>query len=372
MIRTMKKFFLTLACAAVFCACDAQHQLTVKFASLKSDTVTVSLIDKSMRSFEKQDKVVAQNGQITYDVDGDKARIAMINYRTEKGPGRMQAYLVPGEQGVLEIGENGGVWSGSGFYAAMAELDAVVDPIQSEMNKIGADFQKRVAAGEDANTVRQEIMPKYSELQEKLNKANVEFFNAHTSSDIAAALLSDLEEKEEAMAKIAPAVRNGKFSEILDNVQAQINRAKAQKEAAKKVAPGQPAPDFTLNDINGKPLALSSLKGKHVVLDFWGSWCGWCIKGFPEMKKYYEKYAGKFEILGIDCNDTEDKWKKAVADNQLPWLHVYNPRNSDITTNYAVTGYPTKIIVGPDGKIVKTIVGESPEFYSVLDELFGK
>ena len=47
------------------------------------------------------------------------------------------------------------------------------------------------------------------------------------------------------------------------------------------VADRQAAPDFTLNDINGKPLSLSDLKGKWVILDFWGSWCPWCIKGFP-------------------------------------------------------------------------------------------
>ena len=76
-------------------------------------------------------------------------------------------------------------------------------------------------------------------------------------------------------------------------------------------ADGIEAPDFTLNDLNGKPLTLSSLRGKYVILDFWGSWCGWCIKGIPQMKEYYQKYAGKFEILGIDCNDTEEKWKGA-------------------------------------------------------------
>ena len=46
------------------------------------------------------------------------------------------------------------------------------------------------------------------------------------------------------------------------------------------------APDFTLNDINGQPPKLSSLRGKYVILDFWGSWCVWCIKGFPKMKEY--------------------------------------------------------------------------------------
>ena len=130
------------------------------------------------------------------------------------------------------------------------------------------------------------------------------------------------------------------------------------------------APDFTLNDLSGKPLTLSSLRGKYVILDFWGSWCVWCIKGIPQMKEYYQKYAGKFEILGIDCNDTEAKWKAAVEKYEMPWLHVYNPRDSKVLEQYEIQGFPTKIIVGPDGNIVKTIIGEDPAFYTFLDQLF--
>ena len=133
---------------------------------------------------------------------------------------------------------------------------------------------------------------------------------------------------------------------------------------------GNAAPDFTLNDLSGKPLTLSSLRGKYVILDFWGSWCVWCIKGIPQMKEYYQKYAGKFEILGIDCNDTEAKWKAAVEKYELPWLHVYNPRDSKVLEQYEIQGFPTKIIIGPDGNIVKTIIGEDPAFYTFLDQLF--
>jgi hypothetical protein len=54
----------------------------------------------------------------------------------------------------------------------------------------------------------------------------------------------------------------------------------------------------------------------------------------------------------------------------LPWLHVYNTRDSGVLEQYDIQGFPTKIIVGPDGKIVKTIIGEDPAFYTFLDELF--
>ena len=161
------------------------------------------------------------------------------------------------------------------------------------------------------------------------------------------------------------------YSEFVDNAK---KAKESEEKAAKLQAAGVEAPDFTLNDINGKPLTLSNLRGKVVVLDFWGSWCGWCIKGMPQMKEHYAKYKGKLEILGIDCNETQEKWKAAVAKHGLPWLHVYNPRGAknDVCQTYAINGFPTKIIIGADGKIVKTVVGEDPEFYTILDSLFEK
>jgi hypothetical protein len=90
------------------------------------------------------------------------------------------------------------------------------------------------------------------------------------------------------------------------------------------------------------------------------------------MKEYYNKYKGQFEILGIDCGDEEDAWKAAVAEHQLPWKHVYNPKESTLTEDYAIQGYPTKIVIDPEGKIAKVIVGEDPAFYEYLDATFGK
>ena len=87
------------------------------------------------------------------------------------------------------------------------------------------------------------------------------------------------------------------------------------------------------------------------------------------MKEYYEKYNDKMEILGIDCNDSPEAWHAAVEKYGLPWLHVYNPDSSSLTEDYGITGFPTKIIIGPEGDIVKVIAGEDPAFYSFLDEL---
>ena len=134
------------------------------------------------------------------------------------------------------------------------------------------------------------------------------------------------------------------------------------------------APDFELPDLQGNPLKLSSLRGKYVVLDFWGSWCIWCIRGIPHMKEAYSKYKDKMEILGVDCQDTEEKWKAAVEEHQLPWLQVRCPEDylQTLGQQYRIQGFPTKVIIDPEGRLVKVVVGEDPAFYTFLDQLFAK
>jgi thiol-disulfide isomerase/thioredoxin len=134
------------------------------------------------------------------------------------------------------------------------------------------------------------------------------------------------------------------------------------------------APDFELPNLQGSSLKLSSLRGKYVVIDFWGSWCIWCIRGIPSMKEAYAKHKDKMEILGVDCNDTEEDWRAAVAEHQMPWLQVRCPEDQmeALLTAYGVEGFPTKVVIDPEGKLVKVIVGEDPAFYTFLDELLGQ
>ena len=180
------------------------------------------------------------------------------------------------------------------------------------------------------------------------------------------------DELKELLDLIAEPVRNGVMAPMYQSIKQAYEKQEERRKAQEKIKEGAPAPEFTLKDINGKDFALSSLKGKYVILDFWGSWCGWCIKGIPDLKKAYEKYKGQLEIVGIDCNDTEEKWKAAVEKHTLSWIHVRNEGNPDVTLLYGIEGFPTKIILDKEGNIVKTVVGEDPEFYKHLDALMKK
>lgn len=125
---------------------------------------------------------------------------------------------------------------------------------------------------------------------------------------------------------------------------------------------GKDAPDFTLNDLTGNPVSLSDFRGKWVIIDFWGSWCGPCLKGMPELKEIYDAYAGRLEIIGVDCNDTEASWKEAVSRLQLPWVQLFQSEKDSVTSAYEVSNYPTKVVIDPDGKIRKIYPGASPTF----------
>lgn len=284
---------------------------------------------------------------------------------------------VPGE--TLEL--NGDMdtrydMAGSAFYKKYNEVGLMLEEAGKEIKAFNTSLQSRLKAGESRDVLMKEFNEKILAMGQRMVRTMMDFIKQQPNNEACVVIINQfeaLEQMEEAVGYLSPGVREGRmkpyYSYFITKLRA---RKEADERAAKKQVPGIVAPDFTLNDINGKPLTLSSLRGKYVLLDFWGAWCGWCIKGFPDMKAYYEKYKDKMEILGIDCNDTEAKWKAAVQEHQLPWLHVYNPRNSSLTSDYGVRGFPTKIILDPEGKIVKAVAGEDPAFYTFLDELFGK
>lgn len=139
------------------------------------------------------------------------------------------------------------------------------------------------------------------------------------------------------------------------------------------LVPGKPAPDFNVKSRDGYNLSLDSLKGKYIVLDFWGSWCAPCINGFPEMKTYQTKYKDKCTFLGIACKDDDESWKKALDKYKPGWLQVLNPAgDADLAIKYNVESFPAKIILDQSGAFVARFVGESAEFYRYLDTIFSR
>jgi len=120
---------------------------------------------------------------------------------------------------------------------------------------------------------------------------------------------------------------------------------------------------------NGKAFSNTSLSGKYYLIDFWGTWCVPCMAGMPHLLDLKKKYAGKLEILGIDKGDTEEKWRTAIAEKGLDWYHIMSGSGTyDYVAQLNVTGFPTTILVGPDGTILYRSLGISEDLNDKLDK----
>jgi len=133
---------------------------------------------------------------------------------------------------------------------------------------------------------------------------------------------------------------------------------------------GSIAPEFSQTTLDGKNFNLKQFRGKYLVLDFWGSWCGPCMYGVPKMREYYNKYKTQVEFVGIACNDTESDWKKAIVSNQMNWNQILNDKSSmDISVLYGISSYPTKIVINQKGEIINKFSGEGESFYHAVDSI---
>lgn len=132
------------------------------------------------------------------------------------------------------------------------------------------------------------------------------------------------------------------------------------------------APDFRIVTLAGEATTLSALRGRYVVLDFWGTWCPWCVKGMPRMAQVYAKYSDQMEIIGIACQDNEMDVRDFVRERDITWTQMINDDDDpDLSPRalYRVESFPTKIIIDPDGLVLATYQGESPEFYNRVEQL---
>jgi thiol-disulfide isomerase/thioredoxin len=163
------------------------------------------------------------------------------------------------------------------------------------------------------------------------------------------ALMRDVDKCEEAFNALAPEARESRAGQ-------QISYFIASSRGSRS---GVLAPDFTRTDADGGEVTLSAFRGKHVLIDFWGSWCDPCRQSNPLLVKLHAALQSKgvaIEFIGVACDEPDDReWLEAIKKDKLAWTQVNDDHPGTPTSigeMYAVQGFPTCVLISPEGKIL--------------------
>ena len=387
----MKKIALLFAAMTALFACNRPASITINFEGLNNPLVSFQyeLCDST-----RVDSVMAENGSLRKEIaikKKTKIGITPDQYQLNGSlvGANLNLYVKPNDSITLNVECK------DGYMIVDAEGSKLYKEYYSVINQcaphIAAQLKLLIQAQEamqkqDIKTFS-DLYTKSSEEDKKAFAIIKEYAQANPSSEVNVLLfdwLSSFDDKTKIYEIMDKSLFKGAYKELeewylemMKKFEELRAKAKAEQEARDKELEnkgiGEMAPDFTLKNTKATSVSLKSLRGKWVVLDFWATWCGPCKASMPHLKEYYEKYAGKFEVLGIAGSSKEEDWKTMVKDMKLPWINVINPQNTtekeDVLKLYSIEAFPTYIIIDKEGKIYKKFIGASQKLYDELDKI---
>ena len=326
------------------------------------------------------DSVFVENGTFTYTAKIDKAEhiIFWPNVeRTIKRSGRgyypakssQFAFIAkPGDHIIF----NGDV---SDFINAYPSGTNANDDLAKINRKIFPMMNTSVNFLLKKNTLKKEdpmakiIGDSIASLNKEVIRLKKEFVNNNPTSEAAVWYLSDMMVRRQLTNEEAVATFN-KLDKKLENFP-YYKEIATRVKGIESTLIGKTVPDFTSNKtIDGTDFTFSSLRGKYVLIDFWGVWCGPCVDEMPKVKEYGDKYADKLTILGINSGDTKEKMVNFLNKNGYDWQQVMSGKDTDnLVLKFNVAGFPTKFIIDPEGKILHRYLGNSEKAFVDLNKL---
>ncbi len=260
---------------------------------------------------------------------------------------------------------------GSDESVKMNEFVRVITNWNLKQATANQEIQKNPEKSQEINTSMQREYTNFQSARQSFVAQN-----QNSAALLAALSVINIENEFQAYETIvSQLVKSFGDSPTIKEINKSLIANKAKKEAANVLAPGKIAPDFTCTKTDDKPLSLSDLRGKVVLLDFWASWCVPCRNENPNVVRVYNQYKDKgFTVMSVSLDQDKAKWIAAIEKDQLSWPnHVSDLKgwDSEAGKKYQITGIPFTVLIDQEGKIIKTnLRGEALE--QELQKIFGQ
>jgi peroxiredoxin len=365
----MKKTIVFLFAVLIIAACSSrkENQFLISGSVIGADTGTVYLMKLDSLGWVSMDSAVLKKGE--FELKGsvtapEKYKLAIrgysLSYPFFLENSDIKVVLHNDSIGKIDV-------TGSATQDVYNQFMVKSDSMGEAMKKLDEQYSKADSAGDTATVKKLEA--KFDEMDRSIKDMILDFAKAHGKSVIGPYLIIqnsyrfELPDLQAAAAAFDTALSASRYYKSVEQRIAIL----------KSVQIGQPAVQFTMNDTTGKPVELSSLKGKYLLVDFWASWCRPCRAENPNVVKAYQAFHAKgFDVLGVSFDRDKSKWEKAIKDDNLTWNHVSDLKfwGNAAGKLYGISSIPSNVLLDKDQVIIaRNIKGE--ELFNKLTELLG-